>query len=93
MSTTAELLRIAVTLQRALAELARVPDAPRPDGPTRDQVERWTLRWVELVETMLQSPQARDETGELRAALEELRRASAQVRERAVGETTAVPAE
>ncbi|MDC7789720.1 hypothetical protein PQJ75_19230 [Rhodoplanes sp. TEM] len=74
-----ELLALAATLQRALAELAQVPADNVATARGLAQIERWTLRWIELVEDLLRSHRAAGRARELRAALVELRAASARV--------------
>lgn len=74
-----DLLALAATLQRALGELAQVPADNVAKASGLAQIERWTLRWIELVEELLRSDRAADRAGELRAALVELRAASARV--------------
>lgn len=70
-----ELLALAATLRHALAELARLPpDAMGADSRLR--IERLTLRWIDSVETLLQTRGTGRQAEALRAALVELRAAS-----------------
>jgi hypothetical protein len=70
------LLALAATLRRAVAELARVCVHDPSRGWCLAKIERWTLRWVELVEETL--PRVSDgRAAALRRALDELRSAFA----------------
>ncbi|MBK5962229.1 hypothetical protein CCR97_29170 [Rhodoplanes elegans] len=74
-----ELLALAATLRHALAELAELPpNAMGSDSLVR--IERLTLRWIESVESLLRTRGTGRQAEALRAALVELRSASARIR-------------
>ncbi|MFD2184799.1 hypothetical protein [Rhodoplanes azumiensis] len=74
-----ELLALAATLRHALAELAELPpDAKGSDSLVR--IERLTLRWIDSVESLLRTRVTGRQAEALRAALVELRTASARIR-------------
>ncbi|RAI33335.1 hypothetical protein [Rhodoplanes serenus] len=65
--------RIAEMLRCALAEMAALQAEQAPSSETVDHVERWTLRWIDLVEAMIADAPTGDDSDELRGALERLR--------------------
>jgi hypothetical protein len=65
--------RIAEMLRAALAEMAVLGAEQSPSTETVEHVERWTLRWIDLVEAMLWNLPEGDDSAELRDALVQLR--------------------
>ncbi|RAI44582.1 hypothetical protein [Rhodoplanes roseus] len=65
--------RIAEMLRGALAEMAVLCAQKSPTAETVEHVERWTLRWIDLVEAMIWNAPSGTATDELRDALVQLR--------------------
>ncbi|NVO13367.1 MAG: hypothetical protein HXX10_04955 [Rhodoplanes sp.] len=75
--------RIAEMLRGALAEMAALCAEQSPTTEAVDHVERWTLRWIDLVEAMIRNMPEGEDATELREALDQLRAMAPQMRRRA----------
>jgi hypothetical protein len=75
--------RIVEMLRGALAEMAALCAEQSPTTETVEHVERWTLRWIDLVEAMIWNAPEYGDAIELRAALVQLRGMASLMRSRA----------
>jgi hypothetical protein len=74
--------RIAEMLRGALAEMATLCAEQSPSTETVEHVERWTLRWIDLLEAMIWNSPEGEDAAELREALAQLRAIAPQMRSR-----------
>ncbi|MDC7789719.1 hypothetical protein PQJ75_19225 [Rhodoplanes sp. TEM] len=75
--------KIAEMLRGALAEMAVLCAEQTPSTEAVEHVERWTLRWIDLVEAMIWNTPPGADVDELRAALAQLRAMAPAMRARA----------
>lgn len=75
--------RIAEMLRGALAEMATLCAEQSPSTEAIEHVERWTLRWIDLVEAMIWNLPAGEDADELHDALAQLRAMAPLMRGRA----------
>ncbi|MFD2184800.1 hypothetical protein [Rhodoplanes azumiensis] len=83
--------RIAEMLRGALAEMAVLCAEQSPSTEAIEHVERWTLRWIDLVEAMIWNTPTETDVKDLHAALEKLRAMAPEMRVRA--DMSRVPAQ